>query len=44
MCLDPNTKYNVRIVYKGVQSPDGKLYTETSGLNIVINSVSASLM
>lgn len=40
ICLDPNVEYDVLMIYRGVQPPNSdKIYTETSGINVVIESV-----
>ena len=40
ICLDPNLKYDIQMIYQGVQpSGSDRIYSETGGVNIVIESV-----
>ena len=41
VCLDPSLEYDVQMIYQGVQPPNSDvIYSETSGINVVIESVS----
>ena len=40
VCIDPSLQYDVQMIYKGVKPPNSdKIYEETSGINVIIESV-----
>ena len=44
ICLDPGLEYDVQMIYQGVQPPNSdRIYAETSGINVIIQSVSYQL-
>ena len=44
VCIDPSLQYDVQMIYKGVQPTDSdRIYAETSGINVIIESVGVEL-